>query len=147
MELILNPYVRNLADKFLTPLLKENGCQNLEPQLKTWWFNIAQTPNTSEWSRLTNYNVEGLLGSQERTTLPIDGRLKLSENKISLQLFMKFIKIKTIDDKEMEDIEKNYATQHQRVYSSQPGMMMIEATTTGENYQEEYYSCNLELKN
>ena len=124
MELILNPYVRNLADKFLTPLLKENGCQNLEPQLKTWWFNIAQTPNTGEWSRLTNYNVEGMLGSQERTTLPINGRLKLSENKISLELFMKFIKIKIIDDTEMNNIRETYDTQHQDFYKITPDMII-----------------------
>ena len=143
MELILNPYVKNLTNKFLTPLLKENGCQNLEPQLKTWWFNIAQIPDSTEWSRLTNYNLN--LGSQERTTLPITGKLKLQENKISLQLFMKFIKIKTINEEDIKDIDNKYATEYQRVYGTEPRMLMIEATTTGENYQEEYYTCNLEI--
>ena len=58
MQLVLNQYVRNTADKFLTPLLKENGCGNLKPQLNNWWFNFAKTPNTGDWSRLTNYNIE-----------------------------------------------------------------------------------------
>ena len=108
MKLLLNPYVKNLTNKFLTPLLQENSCQNLEPQLKTWWFNIAQIPDSTEWSRLTNYNLN--LGSQERTTLPITGKLKLQENKISLQLFLKFIKIKTINEEDMRDIDKKQNT-------------------------------------
>ena len=160
MELILNPYVRNLADKFLTPLLKENGCGNLEPQLKTWWFNHAKTPNTGDWSRLTNYNVEGMLGSQERTTLPINGRLKLSEGKISLELLMKFTKLRIIDDTEMEHIRKTYGTQHTKIMNKlnpegtkdmgntymaefTPEMVMMEATTNPT--QEAYYSCILEI--
>ena len=124
MELILNPYVRNLADKFLTPLLKENGCGNLKPQLNNWWFNFAKTPNTGDWSRLTNYNVEGMLWSQERTTLPISGRLKLSENKISLELLLKFTKLKIIDDTEMNNIRETYGTQHQDFYKITPDMII-----------------------
>ena len=57
---------------------------------------------------------------------------------------MKFIKIKTINE-DIRDIESKYAIHHQRVYCKEPTMLMIEATTTGENYQEEYYTCNLEI--
>ena len=144
MELKLNPYVKHLTNKFLSPLLKENGCQNLdvEPQLQSWWFNISQIPDSTDWGKLTNYNLN--LEAQERTTLPVNGKLRIQENKLTLQLFMKFIRIRTINEK-IRNIESNYAENHQRVYNKEPektAMLMIEATTTKENYQEEYYTCN-----
>ena len=57
MQLVLNQYVRNTADKFLTPLLKENGCGDLKPQLNSMMFNFAKTPDKAEWSRLTLSSV------------------------------------------------------------------------------------------
>ena len=90
MELLLNPYVKNVAEKFLKPLLRENGCEKLEPKLNSWWFNPAKTPKTGDWEKLTSHNVEEILGSQERAKLPINGKMKLSEGVISLELLMKF---------------------------------------------------------
>ena len=114
MQLVLNQYVRNTADKVLTPLLKENGCGDLKPQLNSWLFNFAKTtPDKDEWSRLTNYNIDGLLGSQQRTTLPINGRLKLSENTISLELYMKFLKLKVITHTDINNVVKTYGKKQQ----------------------------------
>ena len=131
MELILNPYVRNTADKFLTPLLKENGCGNLKPQFNNWGFNFAKTPNTGEWSRLTNYNIEGILGSQQRTTLPINGRLKLSEGTISLELYMKFTKLKVIKYTDINQIMETYGRKNKEI--------MEDITAEGREYTGNTY--------
>ena len=109
MQLDLTQYVRNTTGKVLTPLLKENGCGDLKPQLKSWLFNFAKTtPDKDEWSRLTNYNIDGLLGSQQRTTLPINGRLKLQENTIYLELYMKFLKLKVITTTDINNVVETY---------------------------------------
>ena len=92
MELVLNPYVKNVTDIFLTPLLRENGSEKLQPQLNSWKFKPAKTPNTGDWKKLTSHNVEDILESKERATLPINGKLKLCEGVICLELLMKFIK-------------------------------------------------------
>ena len=109
---------QNPTNKFLTPLLKENGCQNLdvEPQLQSWWFNISQIPDSTDWGKLTNYNLN--LEAQERTTLPVNGKLRIQENKLTLQLFMKFIRIRTINEK-IRNIESNYAENYHRVYNKE----------------------------
>ena len=108
MQLDLNQYVRNTTDKVLTPLLKENGCGDLKPQLKSWLFNFAKTtPDKNEWSRLIGW-TDGLQGSQQRTTIPINGKLKLQENTIYLQLYMKFQKLKIIT---ITDIDNDYENQ------------------------------------
>ena len=104
MQLDLNQYVRNTTDKVLTPLLKENGCGDLKPQLQSWLFNFAKTtPDKDEWSRLIGW-TDGLLGSQQRTTIPINGRLKLQENTIYLQLYMKFLKLKVITTTDINNV-------------------------------------------
>ena len=165
MQLVLNQYVRNTADKVLTPLLKENGCGDLKPQLNSWLFNFAKTtPDKDEWSRLTNYNIDGLLGSQQRTTLPINGRLKLSENTISLELYMKFLKLKVITTTDINNVMKTYKQKSQEIIADlnqkeidtgthqdkthyleelEHNMLMLEATE--EPTQEEYYSCTLPI--
>ena len=108
MQLDLNQYVRNTTDKVLTPLLKENGCGDLKPQLKSWLFNFAKTtPDKDEWSRLIGW-TDGLLGSQQRTTIPINGRLKLQENTIYLQLYMKFLKLKVITTTDINNVYVTY---------------------------------------
>ena len=140
MELKLNPHLKNLTKKFLSPLLQENACQNLdvEPQLQSWWFNNSQIPDSTDWGKLINFNLN--LEAQERTTLPVNGKLRIQENKLTLQLFMKFIRIRTINEK-IKDIESNYADNYHRVYNKEQeesAMIIIEATTTKENYQEEY---------
>ena len=71
MELLLNPYVKNVAGKFLKPILRENGCEKLQPNLNSWRFHPAKTPKTGDWEKLTSHNVEDIIESQERATLPI----------------------------------------------------------------------------
>ena len=161
MQLVLNQYVRNTADKFLTALLKENGCGDLKPQLNSWLFNFEKTPDKGEWSRLTNYNIEGLLGSQQRTTLPINGRLKLSENTISLELYMKFVKLKVITHTDINKVMKTYEPKSKEIMEDlnkeeldngegthylkefKQNMIMMEATE--EPTEEQYYSCTLPI--
>ena len=107
MELLLNPYVRNVTEKFLTPLLRENGSEKLQPQLNIWKFTPENIPNTGDWDRLTNYKVEDIQKSKEISTLPINGKLKLREGKLYLEIYMKFIKLKmNIEDKDFEN-QKN----------------------------------------
>ena len=109
MELVLNPYVRNVTEKFLTPLLRENGSEKLQPQLNSWHFKPAKIPNTGDWDKLINYNVEDIQKSKEISTLPINGKLRLREGVIHLEVFMKFIKLNLdIGDEEIKDTNNKY---------------------------------------
>ena len=104
MELVLNPYVKNVTEEFLTPLLRENGSEKLQPQLNSWKFKPANIPNTGDWDKLTSYKVEDIQKSKEISTLPINGKLRLREGVIYLEIFMKFIKLKlNIEDEEFEN--------------------------------------------
>ena len=137
MELLLNPYVKNVAENFLKPLLRENGCEKLQPKLNSWMFNPAKTPKTGDWEKLTSHNVEDILESQERATLPINGKLKLCEGVICLELLMKFIELRlNIEDSEIEDTENTYKICTQ-------DMVLIDAATNPT--QVAYYSSILEI--
>ena len=104
MELVLNSYVKNVTEKFLTLLLRENGSEKLQPQLNSLKFKPAKTPKTGDWEKLTSYNVEDIQKSKEISTLPINGKLRLREGVIYLEIFMKFIKLKlNIEDEEFEN--------------------------------------------
>ena len=131
MQLDLNQYVRNTTDKVLTPLLKENGCGDLKPQLKSWLFNFAKTtPDKDEWSRLIGW-TDGLQGSQQRTTIPINGRLKLQENTIYLQLYMKFLKLKVITTTDINNVYVTYEKKSKEIFEA----LEHKERTTGE-YQD-----------
>ena len=107
MELVLNPYVKNVTEKFLTPLLRENGSEKLQPKLNSWKFKPAKTPKTGDWEKLTSYNMGDIQKSKEISTLPINGKLKLREGKLYLEIYMKFIKLKmNNEDKDFENQKK-----------------------------------------
>ena len=126
MELDLNQYVRTTTNKVLTPLLKENNCGDLKPQQQSWLFNLEKaTPDKNEWSRLMSW-TDGLQGSH--TTIPIHGKLKLQENTIYLQLYMKFQKLKTITK---TDIDNDYKNQEK-------GNEIYEALEQEEHRKNEY---------
>ena len=109
MELVLNPYTRNVTEKFVTPLLRENGSEKLQPQLNIWKFKPANIPNAGDWDKLISYKLEDIQKSKEISTLPINGKLRLREGMIYLEIFMKFIKLKLdIEDKEIENTKNHY---------------------------------------
>ena len=138
MELQLNPYIKNVAEKYLRPLLRENGCEKLQPNLNSWRFHPAKTPKTGDWEKLTSHNVEDIIESQERATLPINGKMKLCEGVICLELLMKFIELRlNIDDREIENTENTYEKKFT------PNMVLIDAAKNPT--QVAYYSSILEI--
>ena len=109
MILELNQYVKQTCEKVIQPLLRENGCKDLKINTTSWQFIIAKSqPEKEEWGRLIGWTDEG---SQQRQTIPVDGKLKLQDNTIYLQLYMKYLKLKEItaaDIKNAEDINNYY---------------------------------------
>ena len=164
MELVLNPYVKNVTEKFLTPLLRENGSEKLQPQLNSWHFNPAKIPHTGDWDKLINYKVEDIQKSKEISTLPINAKLRLNEGMIYLEIFMKFIKLKLdIGDEEIDDTNNHYNIHDMPTYDkydkydkedmpeydkydkheNNDKVVMIHAATTPT--EEDYYHCKLDI--
>ena len=148
MQLVLNPYVKNISEKFLTPLLRENGSE-LKPQLNSWHFNPAKIPHTGDWDKLINYKVEDIQKSKEISTLPINAKLRLNEGVIYLEIFMKFIKLKLdIGDEEIEDTNNQYDKYDKKYdkydkYDKFDKLVLIHAATTPT--EEDYYHCKLDI--
>ena len=108
MILELNQYVKTTCEKVIKPLLKENGCGDLKINTTRWQFNIAKQPEKEVWGSLIEWTDEG---SQQRQTIPVNWKLKLQDNTIYLQLYMKYLKLKEItaaDIKNAEDINIYY---------------------------------------
>ena len=96
MILELNQYVKTTCEKVIQPLLRENGCGDLKINTTSWPFIIAKSkPEKEEWNRLIGWTDE-LQGSQQRQTIPVNGKLKLQDNTIYLQLYMKYLKLKEV---------------------------------------------------
>lgn len=105
MILELNQYVKNTTEKVIQPLLRENGCGDLKINTTSWPFTNAKSkPEKEDWSRLIGW-TDGLQGSQQRHTIPVNGKLKLQDNTIYLQLYMKYLKLKEVTATDIKNAE------------------------------------------
>ena len=154
MELVNNNYVKNISEKFLTPLLRENGGEKFKPQLNSWQFKPEKIPHTGEWDKLINYKVEDIQKSKEISTLPINAKLRLNEGMIYLEIFMKFIKLKLdIGDEDIDETNNQYKpdikdediedTNSQYDNNLLGDLVLIHATTSPT--EEDYYHCKLDI--
>ena len=138
MEVQLNAYIKNVTDKFLRPLLRDHGCEKLHPNLNNWRFHPAQNPKPGDWEKLTSHKLEDIIESQDRETLPINGKMRLCEGVISLELLMKFIELRLdIDEREIDNNKKRYEEK------LTPNMVLIDAAK--KPIQVAYYSSLLEI--
>ena len=104
MILELNQHVKNICEKVIQPLLRENGCGDLKINTTNRQFIIAKSqPEKEEWGRLIGWINEG----SQRQTIPVNGKLKLQENTIYLQLYMKFLKLKVITAADITNVVEN----------------------------------------
>ena len=125
------------TEKVIQPLLRENGCGDLKINTTSWPFIIAKSkPEKEEWNRLIGWTDE-LQGSQQRQTIPVNGKLKLQDNTIYLQLYMKYLKLKEITAagiKNARDMNNTYKDHDQLLLAA-----------TEEKPEEQYYSCTLPI--
>ena len=122
MEVKLNAYIQKVSEKWLRPILKDYGCEKLMPNLSNWKFQQIQNPKLEEWTKLTSQQAEDPNDKQDREILPINGRIKLSNNIISLELLLKFVELRqNVTDGEIECNKKKYAAK------KTPNMVLIAA--------------------
>ena len=87
-------YVKQTCEKIIHPLLRDNGCKDLKLNTTSWQFIIANSqPNKEEWGGLAEWKIEE---SQQRQTIPVNGKLKIQDNNIYLQLYIKYLKLREI---------------------------------------------------
>ena len=104
MEVKLNAYIQKVSEKWLRPILKDHGCEKLMPNLSNWKFQQIQNPKLDEWTKLTSHQAEDPNEKQDREILPINGRIRLCESVISLELLLKFVELRL----DVADWEKTY---------------------------------------
>ena len=101
MNFQLNPYIQKFTEKWIRPLLIDSGCGQLMPNLTRWKFDQILNPKLEDWTKLTQHKIEDSNEKQDREIIPINGKIKLSNNIISLELLLKFVEIRTdVTDKE-----------------------------------------------
>ena len=138
MEVKLNAYIKNVSDKWLRPILRDHGCEKLHPNLNNWKFQPVQNPKLEEWEKLTSHQTEDTDDNQDREILPINGRIRLCESVISLELLLKFVDLRLdISDWEIDSNKKTYEE------NNTPKMVLIEAAR--QPIQEAYYSSLQEI--
>ena len=103
MNVQLNPYIQKFTEKWIRPLLLDSGCGQIMPNLSQWKFEQLLNPRLEEWTKLTQHQIEDSNEKQDREIIPINGKIKLSNNIISLELLLKFVAIRTdVTDEEIE---------------------------------------------
>ena len=92
----LNQYVKQTCEKIIHPLLRDNGCKDPKINTTSWQFIIANSPpNKEEWSGLAEWKIEE---TNPRQTIPVNGKLKIQDNNIYLQVYMKYLKLREITE-------------------------------------------------
>ena len=87
----LNQYVKQICEKIIHPLLRENDCKNQNMNTTSWQFHMTNSPpNKEEWSGLAEWKIEE---TNLRQTIPVNGKLKIHDNNIYLQVYMKYCSI------------------------------------------------------
>ena len=108
MNVQLNPYIQKVTEKWIRPLLLDHGCDKIMPNLSQWKFEQTLNPRLEEWTKLTQHQIEDSNEKQDREIIPINGKIKLCNNIISLELLLKFVAIRTdVTDGELEHYKKN----------------------------------------
>ena len=104
MNIHLNPYIQKFTEKWIKPLLLDSGCSQIMPNLRIWKFEQLQNPRLEEWTRLAQHQItEDSNEKTEREIIPINGKIRLNNNIISLELLLKFVAIRTdVTDQEMD---------------------------------------------
>ena len=108
MNIHLNPYIQKFTEKWIKPLLLDSGCSQIMPNLRQWKFEQIPNPRMEEWPRLAQHQItEDSNEKTEREIIPINGKIKLNNNIISLELLLKFVAIRTdVTDQEIEEEKK-----------------------------------------
>ena len=100
----LNQYVKQTCEKVIQPLLRENGCKDLKIDTTSWQFIIAKSkPSKEEWGGLVDWKIEE---SQQRQTIPVHGKLKIQDNNIYLQVYIKYWKLREVTAADIENARK-----------------------------------------
>ena len=108
------------------------------PNLSNWKFQQIQNPKLEEWTKLTSHQAEDPNDKQDREILPINGKIKLSNNIFSLELLLKFVELRQdVTDGEIESNKKRYEEKQT------PNMVLIEAAK--QPLEEAYYLSVQEL--
>ena len=109
MNVQLNPYIQKFTEKWIRPLLLDSGCGKIMPNLSQWKFEQLLNPRLEEWTKLTQHQIEDSNEKQDREIIPINGKIKLSNNIISLELLLKFVAVRTdATDDELDYYKKTY---------------------------------------
>ena len=96
----LNSYVKQTCEKVLQPLLLQNDCKEIKINTSSWVFEkCLLQPDKEEWKELTNWKIEE---SQKRQTIPVHGKLKVQENNIYLQVYIKYWKLREITQADLD---------------------------------------------
>ena len=133
----LNQYVKQICEKIIHPLLRDNDCKNQNMNTTSWQFNIANSPpNKEEWSGLAEWKIEE---TNPRQTIPVNGKLKIHDNNIYLQVYMKYLKLREITEADI-DMAKWMNNKYKDQDLDQPLLSAIEGPD-----EEQYYSCTLHL--
>ena len=136
----LNPYIQKFTRKWIRPLLLDSGCGEIMHNLTQWKFEQILNPKLEDWTKLTQHQIEDSNEKQDREIIPINGKIKLSNNIISLELLLKFVAIRTdVTDEEIEDNKQYWKSQ--RI----PGDMALIAATNQQTTEEAYYRSVQEL--
>ena len=122
MEVKLNPYIQKVTEKWIRPILMDHGCDKIMPNLSQWKFEQTLNPRLEEWTKLTQHQIEDSNEKQDREIIPINGKIKLSNNIISLELLLKFVAIRT-------DVTEIEIDQNKNTYKELgiPNMVLIAA--------------------
>ena len=123
MKIILdiNNYVKQKCEKILQPLLLQNDCKDIKINTSSWVFEkCLSQPDKEEWKGLTDWKIEE---SQKRQTIPVHGKLKVQENNIYLQVYIKYWKLREITQRDLDYAcwMKNQFKQEQDVLSAEEG--------------------------
>ena len=139
MNVQLNPYIQKVTEKWIMPLLLDHGCDKIMPNLSQWKFEQILNPRLEEWTKLTQHQIEDSNEKQDREIIPINGKIKLSNNIISLELLLKFVAVRT-------DVTENEIDYYKKTYKELgiPNMALI-AAAKQPTIEEAYYMSVQEL--
>ena len=141
MNIHLNPYIQKFTEKWIKPLLLDSECSQIMPNLRQWRFEQTPNPRVEEWPRLAQHKItEDSEEKREREIIPINGKIKLNNNIISLELLLKFVAIRTdVTDQEIDNNKQYWKSQ--RI----SGEMVLIAATDQQTTEEAYYRSVQEL--
>ena len=130
----LNQYVKQTCEKVVQPLLLQNDCKDIKIDTSSWVFvKCLSQPNKEEWGGLTEWKIEE---SQKRQTIPVHGKLKIQDNNIYLQVYIKYWKLREVTEADIDRacLMEEYIIQNKILLSAEEG-----------SKEEQYYSCKLLL--